>query len=63
VSDLQTAAVKRGLRTFGALAIAFVLSYIAGPDGADLLGDNQAVFVAVVTPLLTAVDKAIRYTP
>lgn len=57
----QKASLKRAARTLAAAVIAWAIAYIAGPDGVELLGDHQALTVAVLTPLLTAADKALRW--
>lgn len=54
--------ILRALRTAGATAIAGLIGWLAGPDVAELVGTEQAVLLAaVLTPLLAAAEKYLRY--
>lgn len=53
----------RLVRTAGATLVAFVIAWLAGPDVADVVGSTQnaVLLAAVLTPLLAAAEKALRY--
>lgn len=54
--------LKRSARALGAVLVGFLVAWLAGPDVTELVGsDTQALVVAVVTPLLLAADKWLRY--
>src|SRR5688572_7412653 len=59
----QMVVIKRGLRALGAVVISAVLTWLAGPEAADLVSgfEQQALVLAVLTSLLQMVDKALRY--
>lgn len=62
MNDKQKTVVLRFLRTLGATVVAALLAWVAGPDAVELVGEQTALYlVPVLTALLTAADKALRY--
>ena len=62
MSSKNKTILMRFARSLGAIVIAATTAFIAGPEGADLVGDQaQTIIVAVGTPLLVAADKWLRY--
>ena len=54
--------LMRALRTGIAIAISGVIAWLAGPEVADLVGTERAVLLAaVLTPMLVATEKWLRY--
>lgn len=54
--------ILRALRTASAVAVAGFVGWLSGPDVTELLGAQNAVLLAAVaTPLLVALEKALRY--
>lgn len=52
----------RALKGLGAVVVGFAVAWIAGPDVAELVGtETQALIVAVVTPLLLAAEKWLKW--
>lgn len=53
----------RALRVAGAGAVAWLIAWLAGPDVADVVGSSQnaVLLAAVLTPILAAVEKWIRF--
>jgi len=62
LSDKVKTILFRAVRSAAAVAVAGIIGWLAGPDFAELVGTEYAVLVAaVLTPLLLALDKWIRY--
>lgn len=52
----------RAAKGLGAVVVGFLVAWLAGPDVTELIGsDNQALVVAVVTPLLLAAEKWLKW--
>lgn len=53
----------RAVRSAAAVSISGFIAWLAGPDVADLIGStsNAVLLAAVLTPILTAAEKALRY--
>lgn len=62
MSDKTKTILLRFLRVGAAGVVAYVIAWLAGPDVTELLGAERAVLLAaVLTPLLAALEKALRY--
>lgn len=60
-STLNKVIALRFLRGLGAVLVAFVVAWLAGPDAIALIPSAYyAVVVAAVTPVLLALEKYLR---
>ena len=51
----------RFVRALAAVVVGFLATWVVGPDALALVPDSyEAVFLAVVVPLLLAVEKYLR---
>ena len=58
----QRTVLKRCLRTLGAVVVSGLLAFILSPEALDVIGVEQApLIIALLTPILTAADKALRW--
>ena len=54
--------ILRFARSLGAMAVAALAAWVAGPDAAELVGEQvQALIVAFGVPALVSLDKILRY--
>jgi len=62
LNEKQKTVLLRGAKSLGALLIAGAFAWVAGPDGAELVGlQTQALIVAVLTPTIQMILKSVQY--
>jgi hypothetical protein len=62
MNDKQKKVLLNFARTLAATVVAALIAWVAGPDAAELIGAQTAVIaVPVLTALLTAAERALRY--
>ncbi len=58
----QKVVLMRGLRSLGAVLVAALAGWLAGPQAADIVGEQgQAIVSGVLIPALLMLDKYLRF--